>query len=141
MSRIRTLVKILEESNIEELEVSGWWHRVRIRKKLTPLKYGKDSPSKLETVIESKNTIKKQELIEIKSPMVGTFYRAPAPDEKYYVEVGDLIKENKIIYRIEAMKLNNEIKSGYAGKIVEVLVENAKPIEFGQPLFLIEPAN
>ncbi|TPW03189.1 MAG: oxaloacetate decarboxylase, alpha subunit [bacterium] len=75
----------------------------------------------------------------IKSPMVGTFYRAPAPDAPPFVEVGQEAEVGQVLCIIEAMKLMNEIKSETAGRIVEVLVENGEAVEFGQPLFAIEP--
>lgn len=75
---------------------------------------------------------------EIRSPMVGTFYRAPAPDANPYVQVGDVITKGKVLCIIEAMKLMNEIESDVDGKIVKILVENGKPVEFDQVLFLIE---
>lgn len=71
--------------------------------------------------------------------MVGTFYRAPNPEAPAYVEIGQVIEPGQIICIIEAMKLMNEIKSEIKGKITEILVENAEPVEFGQPLFLVEP--
>ncbi len=77
---------------------------------------------------------------EIKSPIVGTFYRAPAPDADTYVQVGDSISEGSILCIVEAMKLMNEIESDVTGKIVKILVENATPVEYNQPLFLIDKA-
>ena len=77
--------------------------------------------------------------VEIKSPMVGTFYRAPSPESPAYVEVGQTIEPGQVICIVEAMKLMNEIKSEIRGKILEILVDNAEPVEFGQPIFLIEP--
>lgn len=77
--------------------------------------------------------------IEIKSPMVGTFYRKPSPDKPTYVNIGDDISEGSILCIIEAMKLFNEIESEVNGKIVKVLVEDASPVEYDQPLFLVEP--
>ena len=82
----------------------------------------------------------KANLIEIKSPMVGTFYRAPAPDAPPYAEVGDRITEETVLCIVEAMKLMNEIKAETAGIVAEILVENGHPVEFGQPLFRIEPS-
>ena len=78
--------------------------------------------------------------IEIKSPMIGTFYRSPKPEEPSFVNVGDQIKAGDKVGIIEAMKLFNEIESEVSGTIVKVLVENASPIEYDQPLFLVEPA-
>jgi acetyl-CoA carboxylase biotin carboxyl carrier protein len=160
VSKIRKLVKLVEESNIGELEVSGWGQKVRISKK------PKDSnPSNLDRGIASITVEPKAEpvvaatvatpvvvkepakvlddtdhLIPIKSPMVGTFYRAPAPDAKPYVELNQQIAVGQVVCIIEAMKLMNEIESEIAGRVAKILVENAKPVEFGQILFLIEPA-
>jgi acetyl-CoA carboxylase biotin carboxyl carrier protein len=78
-------------------------------------------------------------LITIKSPMIGTFYRSAGPDKANFVEIGDVIEIGKVVCIIEAMKLFNEIESEISGKIVKVLVENATPVEFDQPLFLVEP--
>ncbi len=78
-------------------------------------------------------------LITIKAPMVGTFYRTPSPDKPSFVNVGDEIKQGKVLCIIEAMKLFNEIESEVSGKIVKVLVDNATPVEYEQPLFLVEP--
>jgi len=72
--------------------------------------------------------------------MVGTFYRAPAPDADPYVEVGDMVEVGQTVCIIEAMKLMNEIESEFRGRVVKILAENAQPVEFGQKLFLIEPA-
>lgn len=76
--------------------------------------------------------------ITITAPMVGTFYRAPAPDAPPYVEVGDLVEEGQALCIIEAMKLMNEIESEVRGRVVKILVENAEPVEYGQPLFVLE---
>jgi acetyl-CoA carboxylase biotin carboxyl carrier protein len=78
-------------------------------------------------------------LITIKSPMIGTFYRSAGPDKPSFVEVGDEVTAGKVVCIIEAMKLFNEIESEVSGKIVKVLVDNASPVEFDQPLFLVEP--
>ena len=78
-------------------------------------------------------------LVEITSPMVGTFYRSPAPDESAFVEVGDRIQSGQTVCIIEAMKLMNELEAEVSGEIVAILVENAEPIEFGQPLMRVKP--
>ena len=77
---------------------------------------------------------------EIKSPIVGTFYRAPAPDADSYVEVGEVVQPKTVLCIIEAMKLMNEIESDFSGRIVKILVENGQPVEYNQVLFHIEPA-
>lgn len=79
-------------------------------------------------------------LITIKSPMIGTFYRSPAPGKPVFVEVGSEVAPGKVVCIIEAMKLFNEIESEVSGKIVKILVEDASPVEYDQPLFLVEPA-
>ena len=79
-------------------------------------------------------------LVEIKSPMIGTFYRRPSPDKDVFVEVGDQIKAGDTVCVVEAMKLFNEIESEIQGKIVKVLVEDNSPIEYDQPLFLVDPS-
>ena len=79
-------------------------------------------------------------LITIKSPMIGTFYRSPGPDKDPYLSVGDDIKPGKVICIIEAMKLFNEIEAEMSGKIIKVLAEDASPVEYDQPLFLVDPS-
>ncbi|WP_028667054.1 acetyl-CoA carboxylase biotin carboxyl carrier protein [Runella zeae] len=78
--------------------------------------------------------------LTIKSPMIGTFYRSAGPDKASFVEIGDEISSGKVVCIVEAMKLFNEIESEISGRIVKVLVENATPVEYDQPLFLVEPA-
>lgn len=81
----------------------------------------------------------KSHLLTIKSPMVGTFYRSPSPAKPIYAKVGDVIHKGSIVCLIEAMKLFNEIESDIAGKVVEILADDASPVEYDQPLFLIDP--
>ncbi len=139
IDKIKELIKIMEEHNLEEIEIEREGARIKLKKSspqnkhtnLIQVSSEKTSQENLEK--ESKN------LIEIKAPMVGTFYRAPSPGAKPYVEVGDVIEPGTVLCIIEAMKLMNEIKSEVKGKIVEILVENGEPVEFGQPLFLVEP--
>lgn len=160
VSKIRKLVKLVEESNIGELEVSGWGQKVRISKK--PKESSPSNPDRgtasitlepkaepvvsatVTTPVVAKEPAKVIEdtdhLVPIKSPMVGTFYRAPAPDAKPYVELNQQITVGQMVCIIEAMKLMNEIESEIAGRVAKILVENATPVEFGQTLFLIEPA-
>ena len=79
-------------------------------------------------------------LITVKSPIIGTFYRKPAPDKPVFVEVGDTVSEGSVLCVIEAMKLFNEIESEVTGKIVKILVDDSSPVEFDQPLFLVDPS-
>ncbi len=156
VSKIRKLIKLVEESDIGELEVGGWGQKVRITKK--PRGEGNPSTDQSVTAITveprdqptaqtqaapagpPKMVEETDHLVPIKSPMVGTFYRAPAPDAKPYVEPNQQIAAGQVVCIIEAMKLMNEIECEVAGRVAKILVENAKPVEFGQTLFLIEPA-
>ncbi|WP_375585298.1 acetyl-CoA carboxylase biotin carboxyl carrier protein [Cyclobacterium xiamenense] len=79
--------------------------------------------------------------LEVKSPMIGTFYRSPNPDSDFFVNVGDVIQKGQTVCIIEAMKLFNEVESEVSGKIVKILVDDASPVEYDQPLFLVEPQN
>tara|TARA_X000000368_G_C23007812_1_gene702068 strand:- start:489 stop:986 length:498 start_codon:yes stop_codon:yes gene_type:complete len=81
-----------------------------------------------------------EKLITVKSPIIGTFYRKPAPDKEPFIEIGKDVKEGDVLCVIEAMKLFNEIESEVSGKIVKILVEDSSPVEFEQPLFLIDPS-
>ena len=161
VSKIRKLIKLVEESDIGELEVSGWGQKVRISKKPRESSAAApENPSANITVepkaepaapqaVPVKAPVGEPEkaameetdhLVPIKSPMVGTFYRAPAPDAKPYVELNQQITVGQVVCIIEAMKLMNEIESEVAGRVAKILLENTKPVEFGQTLFLIEPA-
>ena len=95
-----------------------------------------EAPEKLES---QPDKIETDNLITIKSPMIGTFYRKPSPDKDVFVEVGDTIKEGDVLCVVEAMKLFNEIESEVSGKIVKILIDDSSPVEFDQPLFLVEP--
>ena len=130
----------MNENEICELEIEEEGKRIKLKK------YSSESP-----VILSKESISsgaqpvqqeasQEGLIEIKSPMVGTFYRAASPGAKPFVEVEHTIQPGTVVCIIEAMKLMNEIKAEIGGKIVEILAENGAPVEFGQPLFLVKPA-
>jgi acetyl-CoA carboxylase biotin carboxyl carrier protein len=95
------------------------------------------------TQIPSADSVAKEETskyIEITSPIIGTFYRKPAPDKPVFVEIGDSVNSETIVCMVEAMKLFNEIEAEVSGKIVKALVEDGTPVEFGQPLFLVDPS-
>ena len=93
-----------------------------------------------EIASEQENDSEDTNLITIKSPIIGTFYRKPSPDKSNFIENGDLISEGDVLCVIEAMKLFNEIESEFSGKIVKILVDDASPVEFDQPLFLVDPS-
>ena len=96
-----------------------------------------EAPEKLESQPDKNET---DNLITIKSPMIGTFYRKPSPEKDVFIEVGDTVKEGDVLCVVEAMKLFNEIESEVSGKIVKILVDDSSPVEFDQPLFLVESA-
>lgn len=166
IDQIKELVKILEESQVAEIEVSHFGSRIRVSKGtnpaspagVAPVSPGPSlvvpapeaspappplggQPTALETVAIPPRapTVEAKPHFVIKSPMVGTFYRAPAPDAPPYVEVGDIVKVGQTVCIIEAMKLMNEIESEKSGQVVRILPENAQPVEFDQELFWIEP--
>ncbi|MCS7074826.1 MAG: acetyl-CoA carboxylase biotin carboxyl carrier protein [Bacteroidia bacterium] len=90
------------------------------------------------TISTANETSSSAELYTIKAPMIGTFYRSPGPDKEPFVKVGDIVSKGDVLCIIEAMKLFNEIESEVSGKIVKILIENAKPVEYDQPLFVVE---
>jgi len=146
LKEIKELIALMNENELMELEVERDGMKVRLRK---------SSSGKIETVMEepaaprvmraakteekaAEPAAKEQNLTAIKAPMVGTFYRAANPEAKPYVEIGQTIEIGHVVCIIEAMKLMNEIKSEVRGRIVEILVENARSVEYGQALFMIE---
>ncbi len=144
---IKKLINVVEESNIEEVEIRRFWTRIRISKdksrkvssvKVLAADLGTETVEKTEKKsIKEESQKEDTDIHTIKSPMVGTFYRAPAPDAPPYVEKGDMIKKGDIVCIIEAMKIMNEIESDIRGEIVEVLVSNEDPVEYNQPLFTV----
>ncbi len=152
LNLIKKLVKIVDTSEITDLEVEENGLKIKVAKKIRNFKSEGQpqviigqSPAALETtpkvVPDEKAVVSSEPHIdqhEIKSPIVGTFYRAPAPDADPYVQVGDTISPGSVLCIVEAMKLMNEIESDIGGKIIKILVENGRPVEYNQPLFLIQ---
>lgn len=159
---IRKLVKLVEEAEIESLTVRNWWSKVQINKRLPAGGNGGDNSSKVVTVSRDElnpalppvnataqsaaTTSAETETAkppatgkEITSPMVGTFYTSPEPGAPPFVEVGQTVKAGQTLCIIEAMKLMNEIEAEFNCRILEKLVENAEAVEFGQPMFVVEP--
>lgn len=141
---IEKLVKILENSVIAEIEITDFWGRkVRINKTGVNAPVAKvarvASVEPEEAGVEEKEAKPKSNVMSIKSPIVGTFYRAPSPDAPPYVEVGDVIKPGQVVCIVEAMKLMNEIESDVAGRVAQILVKNEDPVEYNQELMLVEP--
>ena len=97
------------------------------------------TPEKIEPADDA-SAIDESKIITVKSPIIGTFYRKPSPDKPSFVDVGDTITEGTVLCVIEAMKLFNDIESEVSGKIIKILVEDSSPVEFDQPLFLVDPS-
>ena len=144
LGEIRRLIGLVRRTGIGELEISAGGRTVRISAAgssagpATPIPVPVAAPAPEKPAAAAQATTAEQHAA-ITSPMVGTFYRAPAPDADPYVEVGDIVDVGQTVCIVEAMKLMNEIESESRGRIVRILVENAQPVEFGQRLFLVEP--
>jgi len=141
---IEEMIKLMNENKLTELEIEKNGLKIKLKKEGSGFK----KKGEVETIgIQEEKELqkanekiaKKQNLIEIKSPMVGTFYRAPSPEEPSFTDAGKEVKPGDVVCIIEAMKLMNEIKSEVKGKIVEVTCENGTPVEYGQTLFKVEP--
>ncbi len=156
--QIQELIKIINKSNIGEISVEEKDFKITIKQKddqvqtvyaQAPVAYQAAPPAPAPAgapaaapgaaPAAAPAAPKADNLITIKSPMIGTFYRRSSPDKPAFAEVGDEVSPGKVVCIIEAMKLFNEIESEVSGKVVKVLVEDASPVEYDQPLFLVEP--
>ncbi len=159
IKEIRDLIDYISQSELNEVNIETTDFKLSVKKKpdvqlggnetysqprspgrqvAQSMPEGPEVPAGEPTTSEA--TPVKTALKEIKSPMIGTFYRSPNPESPSFVEVGDKIKPGQTVCIVEAMKLFNEIESEIGGTLVEVLVENASPVEFDQPLFLVDPS-
>ncbi|MDX1395473.1 MAG: acetyl-CoA carboxylase biotin carboxyl carrier protein [Gemmatimonadota bacterium] len=154
MEWLKRLIRLVEESDIDSLEVERLTTRVRIRKTPTggatvahvapapaaaPAPAMPAAPGAAAPVAEDAAAVP-DGLHDVQSPMVGTFYRSPSPESDPFVSVGDAVEPGQTLCILEAMKLMNELKAEIGGTIREIAVENAEPVEFGQVLFRIEPS-
>ena len=156
IKQIQELIKFVSRSGVNEVAIEQKDFKITIKTNQTPTVVHATVPAPVLTSAipsaaapqpvaptEAKPaaaTDDTSKYITIKSPMIGTFYRSSSPDKPSFVNVGDEVSTGKVICIIEAMKLFNEIESEVSGRIVKVLVENASPVEYDQPLFLVEPA-
>ena len=144
LDQLRELIRLLDESNLTEIEVEHDDDRIRVRRDPAPLvgaqatqsvatagAASSEHPSDVPAPVDENGTY-------VTTPFVGTFYRAPSPDGEPFVEVGDSIVPGQVLCIVEAMKLMNEIEADISGKIVKILVDNGQPIEYDQTLFLVE---
>jgi acetyl-CoA carboxylase biotin carboxyl carrier protein len=151
---IRQLIKLVESADIDELEIVEDGKKLRISKSnmknngtvLMSQPYQPQAAPPQPAPAQVSSAVVPQEaapepasnVVEVRSPMVGTFYRSPSPDADPYVEVGQNVEAGQTLCIIEAMKLMNELESEFTGRITKILVENTQPVEYNQPLFLIE---
>ena len=140
--KIKTLIEMLEESNLDEIEVSQGEESVRISKSSNQNNFVNNAPLNNDTNINSSsNEVKDNHELRgnlVTSPIVGTFYRKPSPDKEPFVKVGDIVNKGDVLCIIEAMKMMNEIKSDFDGKVLSIEVDDAQPVEFGQTIIVIE---
>ena len=147
---IKEIINLMNENDLAEIEVEREGLKLKVKKAYPevgvpvmrpPLEYRLETPPSATAapVASSPGEILAKNQKDIVSPMVGTFYRSPSPESPPFVEIGQVVEMGQVVCIVEAMKLMNEIKSEVRGKVVQVLVENAQPVEFGQPLFLVEP--
>ncbi len=152
---IKKLIELVQSNEIGELEVSRLWGRIKIRKRPAESAQSQQPVYPLPAIMSQVPPAEPKaepeaarsgdgdqapaaDLVPVRAPMVGTFYRAPAPDAEPYVNVGADVHPGQVLCIIEAMKLMNEIESEVSGKIVKVLVENAQPVQYDQTLFLVQ---
>ena len=143
--KIKTLIEMLEESNLKEIEVSQGDESVRISKQSQgddAIEFNQSSNRQPESININQNQSQKKDADYdgnlVKSPVVGTFYRKPSPDSSPFIKVGDSVNKGDVLCIVEAMKMMNEIKSDYDGKIISIEIDDGQPVEFGQTIIVIQ---
>ena len=141
--KIKKLIEILEESDIAEIEIKEGEEAIRISRYSAapaPIAYAQAPSAPAPLLVSAAPTVVEDKITGhvVKSPMVGTFYRSASPGTKVFVEVGQSVMAGDTLCIIEAMKILNQIEADKSGTITKILVENAEPVEYGQPLFIIE---
>jgi acetyl-CoA carboxylase biotin carboxyl carrier protein len=149
--KLKEIIYILENSNVNEIEVSFWGRKFRVVKEPNILPQDDSGPDvqAVDAPTGPKETLREGESVlteqspkgeELLSPMPGTYYAAATPDDPPFISKGDSVREGQTLCIIEAMKIMNEIESEWDGIVTEIMVENGDPVEYNQPLFLIDPA-
>jgi acetyl-CoA carboxylase biotin carboxyl carrier protein len=138
---LKELIELLKDTDITELQIEKEGTKVKIRREklLSSLEIPLHKSVTFHEKIVAETEEETQRLVTVTSPIVGTFYRASSPEASPFVEVGAKVSKGQVLCIVEAMKLMNEIESDADGIMVKVLVENGQPVEYGEPLFLIEP--
>jgi len=144
--KIKKLIEIIEESGIAEIEIKEGEEAIRISRysnNSAPVNYAPPSlhAASATPIVAAATTVHEEDRVSghtVKSPMVGTFYRSATPESKSFVELGQSVHAGDTLCIIEAMKILNQIEADKSGTITKILVENAQPVEYGQPLFIIE---
>ncbi len=160
LKEIKELIRLVSDAGVSEVEVERGDFKISIKKTDDKVTYVQSAPaiahpiyheaprtahavSEVHTERMEAPAAKAESLsgnyITIKSPMIGTYYKSPSPDKPQFIQIGDEIKPGQVLCIVEAMKLFNEIESEISGRIVKILVENSSPVEYDQPLFLVEP--
>ena len=144
LDEIKNLIDILKDTDITELQVEREGAKLKIKREKFLSSFDVNQTVR-ESVTpgseESKREKSDKNLITITSPIVGMLFRSPSPDAPHFVEVGSTVRKGEVLCIVEAMKLMNEIETDTDGTVREILVENGQPVEYGEPLFLIEPAS
>ena len=141
--KIKTLIEMLEESNLNEIEVSQGDESVRISKGKDPVDYIENNQINTSIPSQEKISVNEDDTRkfvgnQVKAPLVGTFYRKPSPDSDPFVKVGDIVKKGQVLCIIEAMKMMNEIKSEFDGEVSSIEIEDGQPVEFGQTIIVVQ---
>ncbi|MDG5767165.1 acetyl-CoA carboxylase biotin carboxyl carrier protein [Balneolales bacterium ANBcel1] len=163
LKTIKNLLNLISDTDVNEVEIEEGDFRIKVKKQPDTIKgefpsaqmgqppavqyqapapapAPQAAPAESAAPTASAETDKDENLITVRSPIVGTFYRAPSPESDPYLNTGDTVSKGDVLCIIEAMKIMNEIESEHTGKVVKILAEEAQPVEFDQPLFLIQPS-
>ncbi len=149
IDKVRELVRLMVDNDLAELDITDGENKIKLKRSgAEPVPAPPPAAGPAASVApvaaiqagEPVEALPAEELLEIKSPMVGTFYAAPSPEDEAYVSVGAKVSGDTVVCIVEAMKVMNEIKAECTGSIVEICVQNAQPVEYGQVLFKVRPA-